>query len=113
MDVYIDDMVVKRKKEPDHLKDLVEVFTIVKEYKLRLNATKCAFIVSSGKFLGHLVTQWEIEANLEHISAIITLSSGGQRKRFKNWLEWQQHFIILSMSSIFLTHLQEYNVFLE
>ena len=26
MDAYIDDMVVKSKKEPDHLGDLIEVF---------------------------------------------------------------------------------------
>ena len=40
MDTYIDDMVVKSKKVSDHLKDLIEVFTILKEYKLILNAAK-------------------------------------------------------------------------
>ena len=63
MNTYIDDMVVKNKGEPNHLKDRTEMFTILKEYKLRLNATKCAFRVSSNKFLGHLVTRQEIEAN--------------------------------------------------
>ena len=57
MDAYIDDMVFKSKKEPDHVRELAEVFTILKKYKLRLNATKCAFGVSSRKFLGHLVTR--------------------------------------------------------
>ena len=51
IDAYIDDMVVKSKKDPDHLKDLSEVFAILKEHKLRLNTAKCAFRVSSGKFL--------------------------------------------------------------
>ena len=40
MDTYIDDMVVKSKKVSDHLKDLTEVFKILKEYKLILNAAK-------------------------------------------------------------------------
>ena len=57
MDAYIDDMVVKSKKESDHVKDLTEVFTILRRHKLRLNAAKCSFGVSSGKFLGHLVMQ--------------------------------------------------------
>ena len=57
MDAYIDDMVVKSKEEPDHIRDLTEVFTILKRHKLRLNATKCAFGVSSEKFLGHMVTR--------------------------------------------------------
>ena len=57
MDDYIDDMVVKSKQEPNHLKDLAEVFAILKKHQLRQNAAKCAFRVSSSKFLGHLVTQ--------------------------------------------------------
>ena len=57
MDAYIDDMVVKRKREIDNVRDLTEVFTILKRHKLRLNGVKCTFRVSSGKFLGHLVTR--------------------------------------------------------
>ena len=40
MDAYIDDKVVKSKKELDHLKDPAEVFEILKEHKLRLNVAK-------------------------------------------------------------------------
>ena len=43
MDEYIDDMVIKSKEEPDHIRNLTEVFIILKQHKLRLNATKCAF----------------------------------------------------------------------
>ena len=57
MDANIDDMEVKNKEKQDHLKDLVEVFKILKDHKLRLNAAKCDFGVSPSKFLGHLVTQ--------------------------------------------------------
>ena len=65
MDTYIDDMVVKSKKESNYIRDLIEVFTILRRHKLKLNATKCAFGVSSGKLLGHLVTRRGIEANPE------------------------------------------------
>ena len=65
MDAYIDDMVVKSRREIDHVKDLTEVFTILKVHKLRLNTAKCAFGVSSRKFLGHLVTRRRIETNPE------------------------------------------------
>ena len=75
MDAYIDDMVVKSKKELDHIRDLTKVLTILKRQRLRLNASKCAFGVSSGKFLGHLETRREIEANLEQITAINDLVS--------------------------------------
>ena len=51
MDAYIDDMVVKSKKKPDDVRDLTKMFAILKRYKLRLNAAKCVFGVSSRKFL--------------------------------------------------------------
>ena len=65
MDVYIDDIVVKSKKEIDHGRDLAEVFVILKKHKLKFNVAKCAFRVSLGKFLEHLVMRRGIEANLE------------------------------------------------
>ena len=75
MDTYIDDMVVKSKEKPDHIRDMTEVFTILKRHKLRLSATKCAFRVSLGKILGHLVTRRRTEANPEQITAISNLIS--------------------------------------
>ena len=51
VEVYIDDMVVKSPKSENHLADLSHVFEVLKKFKLRLNASKCAFGVGSGKFL--------------------------------------------------------------
>ena len=70
MDAYINDMMVKIKKEPDHLRDLTEVFAILTRNKLSLNAAKCAFGISSVKFVGHLVTRLYIKVNPEQIIAI-------------------------------------------
>jgi len=42
---------------------------------MKLNPEKCAFKVASGKFLGYLVTQWEIETNPNQISAITEMKS--------------------------------------
>ena len=50
VEVYIDDMVVKSKFE--HVMDLTSIFEILKEHKLRLNASKCSFGVGSRKFWG-------------------------------------------------------------
>ncbi|XP_057484915.1 uncharacterized protein LOC130771317 [Actinidia eriantha] len=75
MDAYIDDMVVKSRKESDHLRDLSEIFAILRQYKLRLNAAKFSFCVGSGKFLGHLVTRRGIEADPEQIASINQLTS--------------------------------------
>lgn len=70
MEVYIDDMVVKSKRSQDHLTDLGQTFGILRQFQLKLNASKCAFGIGSGKFLGSLVTRRGIEANQDQISAI-------------------------------------------
>ena len=63
VEVYIDDMPVKRKDEANHLDDLKETFSTVHKYNMKLNPTKCVFVVALGKFLGFLVSQQGIEAN--------------------------------------------------
>ncbi|GMP66301.1 hypothetical protein CsSME_00026713 [Camellia sinensis var. sinensis] len=75
VEVYIDDMVMKTKEPEDHLADLKAVFDILKTYRLRLNASKCAFGVRFGKFLGYLVTRRGIKESPDQIKAIIDLKS--------------------------------------
>ena len=65
VEVYVDDMLVKRKDEANHLDDLKETFNILRKYNMKLNLTKCVFTITSGKFLGFMVSQWGIEANLD------------------------------------------------
>ena len=70
VETYIDDTLIKRKQVKEHLASLGEVFSVLREQKLRLNASKCSFEVSSGKFLSYVITQREIEVNPNHIKAI-------------------------------------------
>ncbi|KAL0312922.1 UNVERIFIED_CONTAM: hypothetical protein Sradi_5691500 [Sesamum radiatum] len=65
MKVYVDDMLVKRKNSHHHVKDLDET--------LKLKLGKCAFGVSGGRFLGFIMTQRGIEANLDKIKAIMDM----------------------------------------
>ena len=51
---------------------------------MKLNPTKCAFGVSSGKFLGHLVSRRGIEANPEKIRAVINMRSPGITKEVQS-----------------------------
>ena len=55
--VYVDDMLVKSRREEDHLKDLRETFDTLRSYNMKLNPGKCAFGVTARKFLGFMVSQ--------------------------------------------------------
>ena len=60
-------MVVKSKLVFEQVTDLSSIFEILREHKLRLNASKCSFGVGSGKFLGYMVTHRGIEVNPDQI----------------------------------------------
>ena len=119
MVAYINDMVVKSKKVPNHLQDLAEVFEILKEHNLRLNATKCTFGVRSRKFLGHLVTWQGIETNIEKIVAINYLVSSRTMKEVKKLTKMAvilNRFISKSFDKchpFFSTPSKKYNFFME
>ena len=74
IEVYIDDMLVKTKDEASYLDDLKETFKTLRQYCMKLNPGKCAFGVSSGKFLGFMVSQRGIEANPDKIKAILEMA---------------------------------------
>ena len=54
--VYVDDMLVKIRREEDHLEDLRETFDTLRSYNMKLNPGKCTFGVTAGKFLGFMVS---------------------------------------------------------
>ena len=80
MEVYIDDMLVKTREHPDHTKHLQETFNLLRTNGMKVNPLKCAFGVSSGKFLGFMVTQRGIEANPIQLRAIMESQPPTTRK---------------------------------
>ncbi|XP_072061966.1 uncharacterized protein [Arachis hypogaea] len=75
MEIYVDDMVAKTRKEKSHCEDLGEIFEQIRAYNMRLNPEKCAFGVKGGKFLGFMLTSRGIEANPEKCSAVLNMTS--------------------------------------
>ena len=67
-------MLVKSRREQDHLEDLRETFDTLRSYNMKLNPGKCAFGVTVGKFLGFMVSQRGIEANPDKIWAIMKMA---------------------------------------
>ena len=53
------------------MEDFKETFNTLRSYNMKLNPGKCTFGVTAGKFLGFMVSQRGIEANLDKIRAIM------------------------------------------
>lgn len=55
--VYLDDMIIFSKHREDHVKHVVQVLEICKEFGISLNPKKSIFGVTEGKILGHIISK--------------------------------------------------------
>ncbi|KAL0373135.1 UNVERIFIED_CONTAM: hypothetical protein Scaly_0995100, partial [Sesamum calycinum] len=62
------------KEEEEHLNHLQPAFEVMRKYGMKLNPTKCTFGVRGEKFLGYMVSDKGIKANLEKNNAIMQMS---------------------------------------
>ena len=63
-------MVVKSKRNEEHVPNLLEVFEILRQHKLCLNVDKCVFSIGLDKFSGYMITMQGREVNLDQIMTI-------------------------------------------
>ncbi|XP_070010288.1 uncharacterized protein [Nicotiana sylvestris] len=58
IEVYVGDVITKSRMQDDHVRDLRKFFERLRKYDLKLNPSKCAFGVPSGKLL-RFIGEWE------------------------------------------------------
>jgi hypothetical protein len=70
MEVYIDDVVVKLVGFEEHMTDLKLSLERMKKYGMRINPLKCAFGLTSGRFLGFVVHEHGMQIDPKKIESI-------------------------------------------
>ena len=70
VEAYIDDIVVKSKRQGDLIQDLKIAFGCLGANKIKLNPEKSVFHVPRGRLLGYIVSQHGIEANPKKVSTV-------------------------------------------
>jgi hypothetical protein len=73
VEAYVDDMVVKLERFESMVDDLDKAFKKLRTKNVKLNPEKCVFGIPWGMLLGFIVSERGIEANLEKISAIMSI----------------------------------------
>ncbi|XP_058192046.1 uncharacterized protein LOC131309425 [Rhododendron vialii] len=86
MEVYIDDIVVKPHTFDEHIDYLRQVLMRMRQYKLKMNAMKCAFGVTAGNFLGFLVHKKGIEVDKDKAKAIIEAQPPTNKQELQQFL---------------------------
>ena len=83
---YVDDIVVKSRRREEHVHVLKKVFERSRAFNLRMDPLKCAFEVSSWKFLGFLVHSRAIDVDPAKVMAIATMRPPATVKELKSFL---------------------------
>ena len=68
--VYLDDIIIYSKTWEDHLRDLREVFALLKKANFKLKLKKCQFFRQEVNYLGHSITQDGIAPHPQKIQKI-------------------------------------------
>ncbi|GJY50796.1 reverse transcriptase domain-containing protein [Tanacetum coccineum] len=75
LEVYVDDLVIKRCTEDEIIRDIEETFKTLREINMKLNPKKYTFGVEEGMFLGYKVNTKGIKVCLDKPDAVLSLPS--------------------------------------
>lgn len=78
--MYLNDSIIKCKKEENLIPHLRETFWKMRNRNMRRNTKKCVFGIRSGKFLGFMVSQRGIDANPAKGQAVLNLAEPKSKK---------------------------------
>src|SRR3990172_434578 len=86
VEVYVDDILAKSKKEEDHVQVLRRLFERLRKFQLKLNPAKCSFGVKTGKLLGFIVSGRGIEVDPDKAKAIQEMPAPRTEKEVRSFL---------------------------
>ena len=84
--VYLDDITVFSKREEDHLKHLERILLKCRRFGISLNPTKSIFALTSGKLLGHIISEGGIQIDPNRVNAIQRLDLPRSKKEVQSFL---------------------------
>jgi hypothetical protein len=110
LEIYIDDVIVKSDNMDSHLTDLRLPLERMRWYGLKMNPLKCAFGVSTGKFLGFIIHEYGIEIDpmkIESINKVQSPQCKNDMQKFLEKLNYLRRFILTCRGK--LVHLLLYS----
>jgi len=93
---YLDDIIVYSPSTEQHLIDLVNVFKILRKYKLKMNIEKCHFCVYEVEALGHRISNkglLPIEKKVDAIQKLEFPTNITELRSFLGMVGYYRNFI--------------------
>ena len=84
--VYLDDILVTGKSTEEHLKNLEEVLSRLKNAGMRLKKSKCAFLLPQVEYLGHQISEKGLQPTTQKLRAIAEAPAPHNVSQLKSFL---------------------------
>lgn len=84
--VYVDDILVFSNSFKEHLQHLEQIFTRLTEAGLTLKPSKCAFALSSVKYLGHVLTKDGVQVDVSKTDTVRSFPIPRNQKELRSFL---------------------------
>ncbi|GKB28259.1 reverse transcriptase domain-containing protein [Tanacetum coccineum] len=75
LEVYVDDLVIKRRTKQEIIRDIEETFKTLREINMKLNPKKCTFEMREGMFLGYKVNVDGLKVCPDKVEAVLSFPS--------------------------------------
>ncbi len=89
---YMDDLISQGGSFQEMLQNIEELFQICREWRLKLNASKCMFFGKKVNFLGYEVSPTGIKISPEKLAAISQLKSPTSLKTLQGFIGYVNYF---------------------
>ena len=86
MVIYLDDINVFSKIDPDHLQHLRRVFLKCRKFGISLNPKKSNFAMEEGKLIGHIISEKGIRIDPDRVEAIQKIGMPRNKKEIQSFL---------------------------
>jgi len=84
--LFLDDIIVYSSTWEEHLTRLEAVFRRLKEYGLKLKPSKCNFVQTEVKYLGHIVSENGIKTDPDKVSVVVNWPTPTTTKALQSFL---------------------------
>ena len=91
--VYLDDILVTGSSQEEHMSNLKEVLSRLQEAGLRLRKDRCEFMVSSVKYLGHIIDANELHPAPDKLKAVKNVPKPQNVTELKAYLTYYSRFL--------------------
>lgn len=90
--VYLDDIIIFGKNLSDHNSKLSDVFKVLKNHNLKLQPSKCQFLQREIMYLGHVISEKGISADMTKISSVLEIESPKTTRAVKSFLSMANYY---------------------